>query len=798
MITGGPCRQPVASETMPPSTSNIRPVNMTGPGPLRHPEAVPNLQQLRDSGPERVTNLLTLRPDVLGPPPPRSLSELAARLAHPVSVSLALSRLPQPALEVAEALAALGTHADRTSLEHLLGLHQPGIEVSTHTALSRELERLSAYGLLTADTVVLESTLLEGWPSPLNLHLSLHSFVPTLTVAKLTEVLATWQQPRPEPPRKAPIVEALLATLTDGDRVRAALADAPDGLLDHLLAAAFGQRFQTVYGYSFYSGGSRRTGREHPLTWALDRLLLVPSPDGGLVMPREAALALRGPLWHAPFTPEPPAGSWVTVPEGEIQAAGAIAGAQSLQLVAEVLRQIDEKPLTLRKDGDVGAREIRRLAKLVSAPPEQVRWVLALTHQVGLLTLTSQLELNQAGRRWLELSPAPSLAALAEGWWSMADLPTYVEDLAWGPGYQLSAQPLRQVVLRTLADHPGAAAADPGVLVDAVLWAAPVLLGGGLSESDDDADPANLDDPYGDEADAPPPGPGEPVISVLTEAEYLGVVAAGALSAAGRALLDGSGPESVAAAFEATLGPAQEEVVLQADLTATVLGQPSGRLTTVLNRMAERESRSAATIWRFSAASVRRALDAGHTGEEMLTDLADLARGEVPQALAYLVQDVARQHGRLRAGSALTYLRCADEPLLAEVAADRRLRRLSLRLLAPTVLISSAALADLLVALRAAGYSPVEESPDGATVLRGPGNRPDTDGAGSTGLDGSGSRPGTRSLPAPLNVPALVAQLLKESDRPRSLIDLGQTVIDVESLNEYLTAREQDQAYRLD
>jgi hypothetical protein len=750
---------------------------MTGPGPLRHPGAVPNLQQLRDVGPESLTSLLTLRPDVLAPQPPRSLPELAARLSHPASLSLALSRLPKPALEVAEALAALGARADRPSLERLLGLHQPG----TQAALSQELDRLAAYGLLTANTIVLEPALLEAWPAPLNLHLSLRAFVPTLTVAKLVEVLTTWQQRRPEPPRKAPMIEALLAMLTDADQVRAVVANAPDGLPDHLLAAAFGQRYQTLYGYSFYSTGSRRAGRDHPLAWALDRLLLVPSPDGGLVMPREVALALRGPDWHASFTPEPPAGSWATVPEREIQAAGATAGAQSLQLIADVLRQIDGKPLSLRKDGDVGAREIRRLAKLVSAAPEQVRWVLAVTHQVGLLTLTAQLELSQAGRHWLGLSPAPSLAALAEGWWRMADLPTYVEDLAWGPGYQPGAQRLRQVMLRTLADHPSAAPADPGVLLDAVLWAAPVLLGDGLSGSDD----ADLDDPDDDEA--PPSDPSEPVISVLTEAEYLGLVAAGALTAAGRAVLEGSGPEAVAAAFEATLGPAQEDVVLQADLTATVLGQPSGRLTTVLDRMAERESRSAATIWRFSAASVRRALDAGHTGEAVLADLADLARSEIPQALAYLVRDVARQHGRLRAGSAVTYLRGDDEPLLAEVAADRRLRRQGLRLLAPTVLISSAPLPDLLVALRAAGYSPVEESPDGATVLRGPGNRLATDGTVSVGLDRS--RPDTPARTAPLDLPALVAQLLKESDRPRSLIDLGQTVIDADYLNEYLRSR---------
>jgi hypothetical protein len=88
--------------------------------------------------------------------------------------------------------------------------------------------------------------------------------------------------------------------------------------------------------------------------------------------------------------------------------------------------------------------------------------------------------------------------------------------------------------------------------------------------------------------------------------------------------------------------------------------------------------------------------------------------------LTYLVDDVSRRHGGLRAGSAATYLRGADEALIAEVLADRRLATLGLRRLAPTVLISQFGAARVLAALREAGYAPVPEDATGAAVLTRP------------------------------------------------------------------------------
>src|SRR6185312_9858672 len=56
--------------------------------------------------------------------------------------------------------------------------------------------------------------------------------------------------------------------------------------------------------------------------------------------------------------------------------------------------------------------------------------------------------------------------------------------------------------------------------------------------------------------------------------------------------------------------------------------------------------------------------------------------------------------------------------LLAEIAGHRRLGRLGLRLLAPTVLVSSAGAERTLAALREHGYSPVPVTDGGEITIR--------------------------------------------------------------------------------
>src|SRR5665213_1456856 len=161
------------------------------------------------------------------------------------------------------------------------------------------------------------------------------------------------------------------------------------------------------------------------------------------------------------------------------------------------------------------------------------------------------------------------------------------------------------------------------------------------------------------------------------------------MSSYGRSLLvlnnDGAIEPAVVAASEldALLPKPLDHVLLQADLTAVAPGPLVSELARELAMAADIESTGGATVFRFTDGSIRRALDAGRSAADLHAMLATRSRTPVPQPLTYLIDDVARRHGRVRIGVAGAYLRCDDEAVLNEVLADRRAESLRLRRLSP-------------------------------------------------------------------------------------------------------------------
>jgi len=150
-----------------------------------------------------------------------------------------------------------------------------------------------------------------------------------------------------------------------------------------------------------------------------------------------------------------------------------------------------------------------------------------------------------------------------------------------------------------------------------------------------------------------------------------------------------------------------------------VPGPPAADIAATLALLADLESAGGASVFRITEATIRRALDAGRTAAEISAFLAQRSRTPIPQALSYLIDDVARRHGVLRAGAASAYLRSDDDALLARLLADRNADALGLRRIAPTIVISSAPVTRVLDVLRGAGYAPAAESPDGAVITLG-------------------------------------------------------------------------------
>jgi hypothetical protein len=125
----------------------------------------------------------------------------------------------------------------------------------------------------------------------------------------------------------------------------------------------------------------------------------------------------------------------------------------------------------------------------------------------------------------------------------------------------------------------------------------------------------------------------------------------------------------------------------------------------------------------------------------------------VPQALEYLIDDVARQHGRLRVGAIECYVRSDDHGLISQVLSDRRTAGAELRRLAPGVLISGLPPDEVLAVLRSAGYAPAGESAGGAVLTR-----PKAPARAAGRRPGSAAPTGPRPL-APGDVAATVREI---------------------------------------
>src|SRR5699024_3367665 len=176
------------------------------------------------------------------------------------------------------------------------------------------------------------------------------------------------------------------------------------------------------------------------------------------------------------------------------------------------------------------------------------------------------------------------------------------------------------------------------------------------------------------------------------------------------------GVEDLEPVLVAALPDPVSEVIVQADLTILAPGPLVPELAAEFALLADVESAGAATTYRVTETSVRRALDAGRTAAGIRDLLARTSVTPVPQSLDYLIEDVARRHGRLRVGTALSFVRCDDPSLVAQVLSSPVAERCALRSVAPTVLVSQARPLDVVEALREDGFAPVVEDTDGAVV----------------------------------------------------------------------------------
>lgn len=205
--------------------------------------------------------------------------------------------------------------------------------------------------------------------------------------------------------------------------------------------------------------------------------------------------------------------------------------------------------------------------------------------------------------------------------------------------------------------------------------------------------------------------------TTLREADLLGIVARGAMTGLGRALINHRHTDAdVAAVASSILPPVAEEFVAQADLTLVVPGPPSPSLRQLLNLVADVESTGGAAVFRVTPDSAARALAGGLSPADLITELKTKSATPLPQPLEYLINDAARRHGGVRVGAATAWISSDDEALVTAMLAHPQSTDLGLTRIAPTVVVSTAGSEELLSFAASLGHIPTLVGDGGESI----------------------------------------------------------------------------------
>jgi Helicase conserved C-terminal domain len=637
---------------------------------------------LRTRDDEELRALFACRPELITPVP-ADITALSSRASAPSALSRALDRLDRFALSVFEALLVLPsptTYDDLTAAA--------GVDVRP------ALDRLRALALV--------------WG-----------------VDGELRVVPGARQAIPHPAGLGPPIREAFASYPS-DRVTALLADLGldsvddiPGRLDLLVEDAGPEARAALDRLAWGPPIGKVEGARRPVTLAtatspverlLARGLLAATDDRTVTLPREVGLYLRrGRVFRDLRTAPPPLDGTVRDPAMVDRTAGGQAFT-TVRTLEDLLEHWGVDPPGVLRTGGLGVRDLRAAATRLDVPEWTAALLIEVAYAAGLLARSGDYDGSGAGTRggdalwlptqaydlwrlqdterrwvvvadaWLRTDRVPGLAG------SRDDRDRLINALS-DEAIRASAPQVRRATLTALADAPpGTAPTADGVYAD-LAWRQP-RRGGRLRE--------------------------RLVAWTLREAEVLGVTGLTALARHSRALLAG---DDAAKALLKVLPEPVDHVLIQADLTAVAPGPLVPDLARELSLAADIESTGGATVYRFTPQSVRRALDAGRGASELVELLSRHSATELPQPLVYLIEDVARRHGRLRVGIASAYVRGDDPAVLDEIMADRRSDQLRLHRLAPTVLASRVPRAELLDGLRLLGYAPVAESAEGSVVI---------------------------------------------------------------------------------
>lgn len=625
---------------------------------------------------DQLLDLLHSRPDLASPPPP-GVEVLAQRALSAASINRSGEDLDLLAIAVLETVSALGTAAPGR-----------GLSAVSATAIEKALAgRADPDAIRSRIDALVDLALL--WGSPDALVTGPH----TTSAWPWRSRLAT-----------APINSSTL------DEIREKIAGLPDRERELLSTLATGP------GLGRTRDAALGADSDRPVPRLVHKDLLVVVDDQTVELPVVIGQLIRGEDPGEPADLRPPeltGGRVRKIALSEVDAAGAGEALEFLRHAGATLDTLGAQPAAVLRAGGMGVREIRRLAKIVAVDEKRIGLVLEVLAGLRLIDsgfpvpdtsdgLEPSWAPTSSADSWIHQSPERRWLSIASAWINLLRRPWQIGDrtpdgtpigaLA-GEMAEGAARAERLLVLEALGEAKPGADVTPVSLGRQIAWRHPRWV-------------RRM--------------PQSTIIETLAEAQALGLVAHGALTSAGRQLI-ASGPTDevethTLSAMAASIPAPIDFFLAQADQTVTAPGPLTPELAADLALVADLESGGAASVYRVSENSVRRALDAGRTGTELVSFFTTHSKTPVPQSITYLIDDVARKHGQLRVGVANTFIRCEDPTVLAAVLSSPVAEQLSLRALAPTVAVTSDPLIDVLDILRAGGFAPAGEDATGELV----------------------------------------------------------------------------------
>ena len=623
--------------------------------------------QLRDWPDDRLARLLLDRPDLTSPVP-QDFGQLASRATTRASLQRALDLLTRLELSVLDAVVVAG-HTTADELARIVH--------AADTAVATSVERLVGLALV--------------WESPQGLR----------ALSGVAEGLAGPGSPgssglRPRSAELPPPAEV--------ERRLAELSAPARALLEHV-ADNGGEATAGTARHTVLPEDARTPAEE-----LLARRLLVPRGGGVVVLPGEVGIALRAGRTTRDAVDDEPEVLTSNRDQAMVDRAAAGAAFELVRRIELLLDHWGTHPPGCLRSGGLAVRDLKATALQLHVDEPVAALVVELASAAGLLATTHDPDGNPvwapttAFDLWTARPVAERWTTVVRAWLESPRMPALAgtRDTAgktWNvlsPEMSASGQvESRATALEALVALPPGHVLAVGTglpsLVARVVWLRPRR----------------------------PRSRNEQVGWAITEAAVLGVTGLGGLASFARSLL--TGEDEVARKALSTLLPEPvDHVLIQADLTAVAPGPLESELARTLQLLADVESRGGATVYRFTAGSIRRALDSGWTAAEVHDFVGQVSRTTVPQPLTYLVDDTARTFGTIRVGHAEAFLRADDESALTELLHHPKVASLGLRRLAPTVLVSSTPLDVLLPRLRELGAAPVVEAADGTVRVARP------------------------------------------------------------------------------